>query len=127
MVCVQPLHSKYGSDDIDDRIDGADLVEVYLIDGHRMDVRLRARQSLEQLHRTILSFPGQRRPFDVTGNLFQAVMAGVDVWWRGVVGVDVTMVVPVAVRVLDVMSMVVGKGMRRSRLAADDACAASHS
>ena len=48
VVGAEPLHAKDGADDVDDRVEGADLVQVHSIDRHLVDRGLRFGQPLEQ-------------------------------------------------------------------------------
>jgi len=47
-VRADPLEGEHDADDVDDRVEGADLVQVDLLDRHLMNRRFRLRQPLEQ-------------------------------------------------------------------------------
>src|SRR5207237_418278 len=58
VVDPEPLEAVHCAYDVDDRVEGADLVKVDTFDRRVVDGRFRIRQPLEQVHRTILSFLG---------------------------------------------------------------------
>ncbi len=74
LVCAEPLHPEHSTHDIDDRIEGADFVEVNAIDRHGVDRRLRLRQLLEERDRAIFAGPREGRPLDVPRDVRQAVV-----------------------------------------------------
>ena len=64
VVDAEPLHAVHGADDVDDRIERADLVQVDSLDRHVVDRGLGLGEPVEQLHRAILACPRQRRALD---------------------------------------------------------------
>ena len=50
-VRAEPLEAEHRADDVDDRVERADLVEVHLLDRHLVDGRLGLGQPPEQLDR----------------------------------------------------------------------------
>jgi len=54
----------HGSDDVDDRIEGAHFVEVHLLQCRPVNGRFRFAQALEQLLRARFSASAQRRAVD---------------------------------------------------------------
>ena len=47
-VGLEPLEGEHGADDVDDRVERADLVEVHLIHRHLVDARLGLGQAPKQ-------------------------------------------------------------------------------
>ena len=74
MSCLQPLHSVDGADDVDDRVERADLVQVHLVERRMVDRRLRFAQTFEELNRAVFSFARQRGPLDTPGDVLQIAM-----------------------------------------------------
>jgi hypothetical protein len=62
------------ADDVDDRIEGADLVQVNLIHRHGMDGGFRFREALEHRLRAVSSRYRERRPVNQTEDLRKAAM-----------------------------------------------------
>ena len=79
VVGAEPLHPEHRADDVDDRVEGADLVQVHPLDRHRVDGGLGLGQPLEQVYRAILPACRQRRPVDEALDLLQAVVFVIDV------------------------------------------------
>src|SRR6185295_15856321 len=59
------------SDDVDDRIDGSDLVKVNVVDRHAMNFGLGSGELRERPKRTRLDGIGELRPFERGANLFE--------------------------------------------------------
>ncbi len=73
---AEPLHPEHRADDVDDRVEGADLVQVDAIERHIVNRRLRLRQPTGTVRdRAILALARQRRALDAARDLLQAVMA----------------------------------------------------
>ena len=70
----KPLEPEHRADDVDDRIERADLVQVHLLDGHLMDRGFRLGQSLEQRLRTVAAAGDKRRAIDQREDLRQAAV-----------------------------------------------------
>ena len=70
----EPLESVHRSDDVDDRIEGADFVEMNPLDGGVVDRRFGLGQPLEHVHRAILSFARQRGTADRRDDVFEMVV-----------------------------------------------------
>src|SRR5262249_29555043 len=68
------LQAEHRADDVDDRIERADLVEMDLLHGRVVDRRLGLRQPLEEGLRPIAPGRGQRRRIDEPVDLGQAPM-----------------------------------------------------
>ncbi len=58
---LEPLETPGSGHDVDNRIDGADLVEVNLLGSRAMDFRLGLGQHAENRHRAVLDAGGKRR------------------------------------------------------------------
>ena len=80
-VGADPLEREHGADDVDDRVEGADLVQVHLLDRHLMDGGLGLGQPLEQRLRAVAARRRQRRPVDQREDLRQAAMRMRDARW----------------------------------------------
>ena len=65
------------ADDVDDGIEGADLVQVDLVERHVVNGGFRLPEPAEEVNRAILPFPRERRALDEAGNRLQAVMRSV--------------------------------------------------
>ena len=65
------------ADDVDDRIERADFVQVDLVERHVVDRGLRLAEPAEEVNRAILALPRERRALDEAGNVLQAVMRSV--------------------------------------------------
>ena len=63
-VGADRFHREHRSDDVDDRVERADLVQVHLIDRRAVNRRLGLAQSVEQLLGAILPGPTQGRSVD---------------------------------------------------------------
>ena len=68
---AEPLEAVHGADDVDDRVERADLVQVDLLDRHAVDRGLRLGEPLEQLHRAVLALGRQRRALDEPRDLLE--------------------------------------------------------
>ncbi len=77
-IDTEPLHAVHGADDVDDRVERADFVQMDAFERHVVDRRLRLGQPPEQPDCAILAFPRQRRPFNRSRDVGQAVVTGVD-------------------------------------------------
>ena len=71
-VGIRPLHSVHDADDVDDRVERADLVQVHLVDGHLMDRGFRVAEAAEHRFRALLPRRRQARVVDEMKNLGQA-------------------------------------------------------
>ena len=58
-VGAEPLQPEHRADDVDDRVEGADFVEMHLLDRHLVNRRLGVRQPLEQRLRAVASGFGE--------------------------------------------------------------------
>ena len=70
-VCGRPLHRVHDADDVDDGVEGADLVQMDFLDGHRMNRRLRLAEPLEHRLRALASGRRQARVIDQMEDLGQ--------------------------------------------------------
>ena len=61
LVHAEPFEAKHGADDVDDRVESTDFVQVHLLDRHVMNRGLDFGQALEQRFRAIAAGGGQRR------------------------------------------------------------------
>ena len=131
-VGAEPLEPEHRADDVDDRVERADLVQVHLLDRHLVDRRLGLREPAEQADGARAGAAGQRRPFDQRGDLCEGPVrvAGVPVGlvvslprpvgrFRFVVVMDmVVAIVPVGV-LMPMRRGLAGGGVRRLVLALD--------
>ena len=78
---TDPVDGEDRADDVDDGIEGPDLVQVHPIDGHLMDGRLGLGEPLEQLPRACPTRGRQCRPLDQREDLTQAAVR-VGMWRR---------------------------------------------
>ena len=76
VVHAEPLHSVHRADDVDDRVEGADFVEMDTVERHVVDGGLRFGQPLEQVDRAILPRRRQSRPPDRGADLGEACGGG---------------------------------------------------
>ena len=67
----EPLEGEHGANDIDDRVDGPHLVQVYLFHRHLVDSRLDLREPGEQADGTSLGDSGQTGAIDEGRNVAQ--------------------------------------------------------
>ena len=70
-VRAGPLHREHGTDDVDDRVERADLVQVDLLHRHLMDRRFRFAEPLEHGLGALAPRGRQRRPVDHVEDLWQ--------------------------------------------------------
>ena len=64
LIHARPLERVHSTDDIDDRVESADLVQMDTLDGHLVDRRLDLREFLKQRLRAIPAGGGQCRAID---------------------------------------------------------------
>ena len=64
-VGLEPVEREHRADDVDDRVERADLVQVHALDRHLVDGRFGLRQPLEQGLGAVLPCRRQRGPVDV--------------------------------------------------------------
>ena len=74
VVDAEPLEREHGADDVDDRVERADLVQVDVVDRHVVDGRLGLAQPLEQRDRARLPRCRQRGVADQMRDLFERPM-----------------------------------------------------
>ena len=70
----RPLEREHGADDVDDRVERADFVEVHLLDRHLVNRRLGFGESLEQCFRPVAAGGRERGLVDQREDLRQAAM-----------------------------------------------------
>ena len=71
---AEPLQSEHGANDVYDRIEGTDLVEMNPLDRHVVNRRLGIGQTAKEVDRAVLSIPRETGLLDGGGDLFQAVV-----------------------------------------------------
>ena len=71
---AEPLEAVDGADDVDDRIERADLVQVHPLDRRVVDRGLRLGEPLEQLDRAILALRRKRRPPDGRDDVLEVMV-----------------------------------------------------
>ncbi len=109
-IGVEPLERVDGPDDVDNRVERADFVQVYLVDRDLMDGRFGFSQTMEERLRAILACRRKRRALDKPVDLRQAAMGMMgmgDRRRRVLVGVRVRMSVIVTVFIVVMMDMIV--------------------
>ena len=57
---MEPFEREHRADDVDDRVERADLVQVNLLDGNLMDSRFGFAETMEELFRALLSRAAER-------------------------------------------------------------------
>ncbi len=73
-VGAEPFHREHGADDVDDRVDGANLVQMDAVEGHLVNCRFGFGEPMEQSNGTRLPGRRQCRTADVTLDVGEAVM-----------------------------------------------------
>ena len=73
-VGAEPFHREHGADDVDDRVDGADLVQVDAVERHVVNRGLGFGEPVEQRDGARLPGRRQRRTADVALDVGEAVM-----------------------------------------------------
>ena len=113
VVDAEPLHREHDADDVDDGVDGADFVQVNLVDRHVVDRGLGLAEALEQRLGAGLPRRRQRRVTDEVRDLAQRAMAVVAsdcacARGRAVAGMVVSVIVtmPVIVGVLVIVLVI---------------------
>jgi hypothetical protein len=71
---AEPLEAEHGAHNIDDRIEGTDLVQVHLLDRRAVDRRLGGGEPLEHVDGTVLPFARERRPPDGIDDALEVVV-----------------------------------------------------
>ena len=75
-VGAEPFHREHGADDVDDRVDGADLVQVDAVERHVVNRGFGFGEPVEQRDGARLPGRRQRRTTDVALDVGEAVMIG---------------------------------------------------
>ncbi len=73
-IHAQAVEGVHGADDVDDRVERADLVQVHLLDRHLMNRGFSDREPLEERLCAVLPRRGQCRAVDERGDLRQAAV-----------------------------------------------------
>ena len=63
-IGMKPFEREHGADDVDNRVERADLVQVNLLDRHLMNGRLGFAETMEQLFGACLRDRRERRALD---------------------------------------------------------------
>ncbi len=74
-IGAERLEREHGADDVDDRVERADLVQVDLVERRAVDGRLGLAEPREQRLRAVLASPAQRRAVDQAIDLRERAMA----------------------------------------------------
>jgi hypothetical protein len=117
---AEPLEPEYRADDVHDRIEGANFVQVDSFNRYVVYRRLGISQTAKQLYGAILSITREAGLLDRGGNLFQAVMTAGRRPARGMTGVLFVIMCVIVIVCVDViiviMMMVVMLRVRRGGL-----------
>jgi hypothetical protein len=70
----KPFEAKHRADNVDDRVERPDFVQVHALDWRAMNGRFRLRQALEQVHRALLTRFRQRRTLDRRDDVLQMMV-----------------------------------------------------
>ena len=103
-IDAEEVERQAGPDDVDNRIDGSDLVEMDLLDGHAMGPRFGLAEQTEYFDRPLLNSVGQDARLDQVDNFSKPARVSA----TGRIGVVVTMTMTVTMT----MIMIVIVGMR---------------
>ena len=71
-IGLEPFDREHGADDVDDRVEGADFVQMHLVDRHAVNRGFRLAEPAEHLDRAGLAGFAQRRAVDRRVDLVRA-------------------------------------------------------